>query len=95
VGEVTAMLSDRPLAQVRFLEWLSVSVVIDDDLLKDLPRIIDIMAKYADLPADLADASLIALCERRNIATVASIDRDFDVYRPPRGRTLVNAFTAQ
>ena len=39
------------------------------------------MAKYADLPADFADAALVAMCERLGISAIATLDRDFDVYR--------------
>jgi uncharacterized protein len=60
--------------------------------LDDLPRLAAIMKKYGDLPADLADASLVALCERRGVTTVASIDSDFDVYRLPKGRRFENVF---
>ncbi len=92
VGEVAAMLSDLKPNLFRFLEWLTAAVEIDDALRDDLPRITTIMQKYSDLPADLADASLVALCERRRIETVASIDSDFDVYRLPRGRAFRNVF---
>ena len=45
-----------------------------------------IVAQYASLPCDYADASLIALAERTGVAAIATIDqRDFSVYRL-RGR---------
>ena len=50
------------------------------------------MRKYADLPADLADASLVAMCERRGIAAVATLDQHFDVYRTVDRRRLRNVF---
>lgn len=92
VGEVAAMLSDHPADLDRFLEWVEAAVQIDDALQEDLPRIREVMKKYADLPADLADVSLIALCERKSIDAVASIDSDFDVYRLLRGRKFTNVF---
>lgn len=92
IGEVAAMLSDMQPNLFRFLEWVTAAVAIDDALHEDLPRMIEIMKKYSDLPADLADVSLVALCERRTIATVAAIDRDFDVYRLPKGRKFKNVF---
>ena len=33
------------------------------------------------MPADFDDASLVALAERRNVASVASADQDFAIYR--------------
>jgi uncharacterized protein len=92
VGEVAAMLSDLQPNVFRFLDWLGSVVEIDDALRDDLPQITATMQKYRDLPADLADAALVALCQRRNIATVASTDADFDVYRLPRGKTFKNVF---
>ena len=56
-------------------------MAIDRDTGSDLPRITEIMAKYADLPADFADAALVAMCERLGISAIATLDRDFDVYR--------------
>ncbi len=92
IGEVAAMLADMPPSLFRFLDWLTTAVEVNDALREDLPRMIEIMKKYSDLPADLADVSLVALCERRGVSTVASIDSDFDVYRLPKGRKFENAF---
>ena len=92
VEEVAAMLSDVQPNLVRFLEWLSAAVEIDDALREDLARMIEVIEKYSDLPADLADVSLVALCERRSIVTIASINSDFDVYRLPRGRKFQNVY---
>jgi len=92
IGEVAAMLADVSPNLFRFMDWLLVGVEIDDALREDLPRMIEIMKKYDDLPADLADASLVALCERRGVGTIASIDSDFEVYRLPKGRKFENLF---
>lgn len=92
VGEVGAMLSDIQPSFFRFMDWLSAIVDIDDALREDLPRIIEIMKKYEDLPADMADASLVALCERRGTNLIASVDKDFKVYRLQRNRKFENVF---
>lgn len=94
IGEVAAMLSDHDPSLMQFLDWLSASIDIDDAFREDLPRMIEIMGKYRDLPAGLADVSLVALCERRGIRSVASIDSDFAVYRLPKGRRFENVFFA-
>ena len=45
-------------------------------------RIRALMAKYQDLPMDLADASLVALAEARRLRDVFTLDHgDFQVYR--------------
>jgi predicted nucleic acid-binding protein len=92
IGEVAAMLSDVPPSLFRILDWPSAVVEIDDAFREDLPRTIEIMKKHSNLPADLADVSLVALCERRSVSTIASIDSDFDVYRLPRSRKFENVF---
>ena len=52
----------------------------------DHPVLARIMAQYANLPCDYADASLIALAEQASVAAIATIaQRDFSTYRL-RGR---------
>lgn len=90
VGEVTALL--LPRFQTDFLDWATGALQIDRETAADLPRIVEIMGKYADLPADLADASLLALCERLDVTMVATLDHHFDIYRTVRRRQLTNVF---
>lgn len=40
-----------------------------------------LMEKYADLPMDLADATLVALAEHRGDRRIFTLDSDFQVYR--------------
>jgi len=61
----------------------------------DLPRIRDLMTKYADLPMDLADAALVTIAERERLDTVFTVDRqDFEVYRI-EGRRKFNILPAR
>jgi predicted nucleic acid-binding protein len=56
---------------------------------EDVPRIRELMEKYADLPMDLADAALVRVAERDGLRTVFTVDRrDFTVYRLKGGRRL-------
>jgi predicted nucleic acid-binding protein len=49
---------------------------------EDVPRMRELMRKYADRPMDLADAALIRVAEREGIRKIFTIDRkDFSVYR--------------
>jgi len=49
---------------------------------EDTPRVADLMEKYADLPMDLADASLVLLAEHLGHGRIFSTDeRDFNAYR--------------
>lgn len=51
-------------------------------------RTADLMAKYRDVPMDLADATLVALAEQDGHHRVFSLDGDFYVYRLASGRSL-------
>ena len=46
-----------------------------------LERSSELMAKYADTPMDLADATLVALAEERGDRRVFTLDADFHIYR--------------
>lgn len=49
---------------------------------QDVARIEQLMAKYRDVPMDLADAALVRLAERERLDRVFTIDRrDFSIYR--------------
>ena len=58
----------------------------------DIALVADIVEKYADLPADFTDASLVVACERLGIRDVASVDRDFEVYRYRKRGRFRNVF---
>ena len=51
-------------------------------------RSADLMRRYADLPMDLADATLVALGEQLSSRRVFSLDRHFHAYRLRGGRSL-------
>lgn len=92
VAEVMALLSFSLDTQLEFLQWLDKGLTIDTELHGDLGRIAEIMRKYADLPADFADASLVAVAERLGVISVASIDKDFAVYRTKDKKPFRNVF---
>jgi predicted nucleic acid-binding protein len=51
-----------------------------------LTRCKELMRKYADVPADFADATLVALADEMRAFTVYTLDRrGFSVYRGERG----------
>jgi uncharacterized protein len=48
----------------------------------DVPRIRELMQRYADLPMDLADAALVRVAEREGVNKFFTVDKkDFSVYR--------------
>jgi hypothetical protein len=89
VTETAYVLAASPPHRRASLAWigrgraaglLKVEPVFDHSLVS---KILD---RYADLPCDYADATLIELAERTGVAAIATIDqRDFSVYRL-RGR---------
>ncbi len=56
---------------------------LDDD---SLARTFELIVRYANVPMDLADGSLVVAAEQLNIRKVFSIDRrDFAIYRIRKG----------
>jgi hypothetical protein len=88
VTEAFYLLSDLPKAQDAVWEMLSRGAIQLLSLDKqDIPRIRELMKKYADRPMDLADAALVRVAEREGTRKVFTVDRkDFTVYRL-HGRT--------
>jgi hypothetical protein len=90
--EAAHLLSFSRMAMKDAVAWVAATFHVDRGTATDLPRIVEVLRKYDDLPADFADASLVALCERRDIGLIATFDRDFDVYRLADGKSLRNVF---
>lgn len=51
------------------------------DLREDLLQVLDLRAKYADVPMSLADACLVRMSETLADPVVLTIDTDFKIYR--------------
>ena len=75
-----------------FLRWVEAGgMTIVEVPPAALPVLADRMDKYADLPMDLADASLIWVAETTGVLDVVTLDRrDFGIYRTARGKALRN-----
>jgi predicted nucleic acid-binding protein len=54
----------------------------------EIDRAEKLMTKYADLPMDLGDATLIAVAESRSFSRIFTLDSDFRVYRLRGGAVL-------
>lgn len=70
-------------AELRFIDAVAAgSSELFDLEARHWPRIRELMASYADLPMDLADASLVVLAETLGRGDILSTDqRDFGAYR--------------
>jgi len=93
ITEVMWLLSPDWRSQNQFLQGVAMGVFESITLLpQDFSRIAELNAQYADLPGDFADLSLIAISERLNIAAIATLDRDFDIYRRYRNQPFERVF---
>jgi len=82
ITETLHLLDFNRNAQIDFLEWISKgAVTIFNIQNNDFKRLKDLTEKYRDLPMDFADSCLVYLAEQLNIYTIATIDRDFTIYR--------------
>jgi predicted nucleic acid-binding protein len=93
VTEAMYVLEESLPARKNLLAWLQGGgLTLIEPEAGDFERISELIEKYADLPMDFTDAVLVALCERLGINHVASVDRDFTIYRY-KGRTkFINVF---
>jgi predicted nucleic acid-binding protein len=56
-------------------------------------RVLAVLERYADLPMDYADATLVVVAETQRIAHIATIDvNDFSTYRLANGKALKLVF---
>ena len=93
VTETLHMLDFHVQAQTDFLRWLQRDALSIHELGKDaIARIIELTEKYADLPMDFADATLLVTSESTGIRDIITIDSDFFVYRDLRKKMLNNIF---
>ena len=70
-------------AQSKFIDGIAAGKYqVFDVKTSKAPRISQLMRQYADLPMDLADASLVILAEHLDDGRILSADqRDFNTYR--------------
>jgi predicted nucleic acid-binding protein len=91
--EVSHMLDFSTAAQLDFYEWVMCKgVIISDINQNDMLRITELTKKYADLPMDFADATLVITAEKTGIREIISLDRDFDIYRLPGKEKIHNIY---
>jgi len=89
ITETAYVLAASPAHQRAALVWFDracAAELLRVEPVADYTALARIIAQYASLPCDYADATLIALAERTGVTAIATIDqRDFSVYRL-RGR---------
>jgi len=82
VTETLHLLDFNRNSQIDFLKWINRgSLEIVNIESSDFIRIQELTEKYRDLPMDFADSCLVLLAEKLGIDSIATIDRDFSIYR--------------
>lgn len=89
--EVCYMLDFNKTAQLDFLDWvIRGGIQVHNIEHWQLNRIRHTMETYSDLPADLADCSLIEVAEAERLNSIITLDRDFSIYKLENGQFLEN-----
>lgn len=85
VTETAYVLASSPVHQQAALLWFErarAAELLRVEAIEDYAALAAILERYASLPCDYADATLIALAERTGVNAIATVDqRDFSVYR--------------
>lgn len=93
ITEVMYLLASNWRIQNLFLADLQRQIYRCENLIPDdFARIAVLNEQCADLPGDFADLSLIVISERLGIDAIATLDKDFDVYRRYRRQPFIRAF---
>lgn len=91
--EVSHMLDFNINALRDFYEWVMCKgIIIGDINQNDMLRLIELTDKYADIPMDFADATLVITAEKTGIRQIISLDKDFDIYRLPGREQIQNVY---
>jgi hypothetical protein len=92
VTEVAYLFDASVRLQAIALEWVDLARAngrLELAPVIDHVEVARILSRYADLPCDYADATLLALARARGLRDVATLDvRDFSVYRLEGNRSL-------
>jgi len=76
-----------------FLSALAKGAFVCEHLVpSDYQRIQELNTTYQNLPADFTDLSLIVISERLNISAIATLDKDFNIYRRYRKQSFDRIF---
>lgn len=87
LAEAMHLLGDTPRAPQLLLDLIAEGGVELAALNRDdVPRISELMAKYADTPMDFADAALVRAAEQYGTSKILTFDKHFTVYRLGRNR---------
>jgi predicted nucleic acid-binding protein len=88
--EVLYLLNFSITAQCAALDFVLKSVIeIVPSSTESLKKIKSLMKKYADLPMDFADASIVCLASETGMQNIVTFDKkDFAIYRLPKKKSF-------
>jgi predicted nucleic acid-binding protein len=88
--EVLYLLNFSITAQSAALDFVLKSVIeIVPSNIESLKKIKSLMKKYADLPMDFADASIVCLALETGMQNIVTFDsKDFSIYRLPKKKSF-------
>jgi predicted nucleic acid-binding protein len=93
ITETLHLLPANPLVQNDLLLMVAQEIIAIAHLQShDFTRIVELNLQYADTNPDFADLALVAISERLDIAAIASLDSDFDIYRRYRQQSFERVF---
>ncbi|SKB13453.1 conserved hypothetical protein [Planktothrix sp. PCC 11201] len=96
ITEVMWLLAPNIQVQNEFLSAVEKGVFLAEHLIcEDYKRMAELNLNYQDLPGDFSDLSLVAISERLNIPAIATLDKDFDIYRRYRNQPFIRVFYPQ
>jgi predicted nucleic acid-binding protein len=85
------MLSFSTISQTNLFTWIKRNAVVLFPLVREhLDRLMVLFKKYANVPVDLADGSLLIAAEDLGITDILTIDSDYSIYRTSSGKALHN-----
>lgn len=91
ITEASHLLDFNVRAQIALLEWLHREAIHIVHLEGEhIRRLIQLAEKYADVPMDLADGSLLVVAEMMGIQHIVTIDSDYAIYRTKNKQWLIN-----
>lgn len=95
VAEACYLLRRLPGAPEAVLENVETGVFqVPARLVEQAGAVKKLLAKYRDVPIDLADACLVDLADRLGTGRILTLDRDFEVYRWRSRRKFESLLTA-
>ncbi len=91
ITETCYMLDFSRETQLDFLDWIVAGGLEIYNIHQwQVGRVREWFATYSDLPADMADCTLMEVAETEKIHSIITLDRDFSIYKLGNGHYLEN-----